>query len=200
MLALSLMHQLSLRHAMPPDVALNAVGSMSFAAYFWRRVRWIRVRKQMTRIATLVEPFTESVLLGLCASWAVKVATKGWIGRGLFLVVHFGVWAGVDWSVMKALSPEGDLRTWEEVGKFWAAWAAREVLALPVWCVAMVGDEVVWRGRRYVVLPNGKAKEVEGDEGGRKGWWRWIMAGGSAGRSGGASSRRGGYEPVRSEE
>lgn len=40
-------HELGMRHAMAPDVAGNAVGSMTFEKYFWRRVRWIRVRKYM---------------------------------------------------------------------------------------------------------------------------------------------------------
>lgn len=40
-------HDGNMRHAIAPDVAVNVVGSMSFESYFWRRVRWIRVRKYM---------------------------------------------------------------------------------------------------------------------------------------------------------
>ena len=42
-----LWHDGGMRHVIPADVAANAVGSMSFQDYFWRRVRWIRVRKYM---------------------------------------------------------------------------------------------------------------------------------------------------------
>lgn len=40
-------HDIGMRHAIAPDVAANAVGNMSLEKYFWRRVRWIRVRKYM---------------------------------------------------------------------------------------------------------------------------------------------------------
>ena len=42
-----IMHDGGMRHVMAPDVAVNAVGNMPFEKYFWRRVRWIRVRKYM---------------------------------------------------------------------------------------------------------------------------------------------------------
>lgn len=42
-----LWHDAGMRHAIAPDVAANAVGHMSFESFFWRRTRWIRVRKYM---------------------------------------------------------------------------------------------------------------------------------------------------------
>lgn len=42
-----LWHDAGMRHAIAPDVAANGVGNMSLEKYFWRRVRWIRVRKYM---------------------------------------------------------------------------------------------------------------------------------------------------------
>lgn len=47
MIGVFLWHDGGMRHAIAPDVAANAVGNMSFEQYFWRRVRWIRVRKYM---------------------------------------------------------------------------------------------------------------------------------------------------------
>ena len=38
---------LGLRHAMTSDLAGNTVGAMTVKQYFWRRVRWIRIRKYM---------------------------------------------------------------------------------------------------------------------------------------------------------
>ncbi|KAL7409937.1 hypothetical protein BDY24DRAFT_344630 [Mrakia frigida] len=197
MVALSLMHQLKLRHSLPPnDVALNNLGSMSFSDYFWRRVRWIRVRKQMTMAATLAEPFTESLLMGLLASWALEVFVGGgWKTRALFLVAHYVAWASSDCGVMSALTPPLRLTDW---GKFWLAWIGREVLALPVWTVAMLGNEVVWRGRRYVMLADGKAREVKekkGGAGGENGWLSFVRGG----RSSSTGVERG-YEAVATTE
>lgn len=47
MIGHAIWHEGGMRHAIAPDVAASAVGTMSFEQYFWRRVRWIRVRKYM---------------------------------------------------------------------------------------------------------------------------------------------------------
>lgn len=47
MIGVFIWHDGGMRHAIAPDVAANAVGNMTFEKYFWRRVRWIRVRKYM---------------------------------------------------------------------------------------------------------------------------------------------------------
>lgn len=44
MIGHALWHQLGLGHAMNSDVVGNSVGRMTLRTYFWRRVRWIRVR------------------------------------------------------------------------------------------------------------------------------------------------------------
>lgn len=153
MLALSLMHQLNTRHVLAShDVALNFIGSMSFADYFWRRVRWIRVRKEMSKAATLVEPFTESVVVGLLVSWASPFPFF------LTLMGHFVLWATCDFLVLLSLAPD-PVEQKRDLGRLVLAYAAREVLALPVWAVAVAGNDVVWRGRRFRVLPDGKARE-----------------------------------------
>lgn len=192
MIGLGIFHQLKLRHAMTSDVALNAVGSMTFSDYFWRRVRWIRVRKQMTRAATLVEPFTESLVMGLLSAWAAQ--TLFGFSTLLFLSLHWLLWSGMDIGTMVALAPE-PMRT-DEWPLFACAYIGREVLALPIWLVAMTGNEVTWRGTRYVVLPNGKAREVEGD-GGNGGWKSWLRGLRGMGEEGVLSSR---YQAVDTDE
>lgn len=47
MIAEALWLELDMRHAMGTDIAGNTVGSMDYATFFRRRVRWIRVRKYM---------------------------------------------------------------------------------------------------------------------------------------------------------
>lgn len=47
MIGSAIWHGAGLRHAMTGDVAGNTVGGMTLKAYFWRRVRWIRIRKTM---------------------------------------------------------------------------------------------------------------------------------------------------------
>ncbi|WVQ83528.1 hypothetical protein IAT38_005669 [Cryptococcus sp. DSM 104549] len=156
MLALGLWHQLKLKHAMTPDVALDFLGALSVRDYINRRVRWIRVRKRMTLPATLLEPLTESIISGLYGAWAIKRL----LGANLFPVflVHMVAWLMVDLSVrrsletnVKGVGPPGSLAV------FLVAWAAREALALPIWMLAMLSSDVVWRGQKYRIIASGEA-------------------------------------------
>lgn len=152
MIGLSLWHELDLRHDLSCDVAYNALGDMSLSDYVWRRVRWIRVRKHMTLVATLLEPFTESAMLGVIAAASMHFLTG--TTHHLFLPTHFILWILVDLDVYASLA--GHALPSSERREFLAAWAAREVLAFPIWLLAMMGDEVEWRGRRYKVMRNGE--------------------------------------------
>jgi ceramide glucosyltransferase len=146
------MHQLSLRHRITRDLALDCLGPVDVRAYIARRVRWIRVRRRMVLAATLVEPLTESLLLGLLASWAFRTLLG--IPPVLFFVVHQVSWLMVDLKVMKSLKGEG-----LQSGEFWdffVAWICREALALPIWLRAIIGETVVWRGVTYKILPSGR--------------------------------------------
>ncbi|TXT11030.1 hypothetical protein VHUM_01781 [Vanrija humicola] len=149
-----------LKHAMTGDVALDFIGALSVRQYIDRRARWIRVRKVMVLPATLVEPFTESLLGSLVGSWALHRLF------GLPQAAVFGAsvlaWFLVDNSVRRNLSTNArHIGPQTSFATFAVAWAARELLALPVWLYAMVGSTVVWRGHRYRILASGEAKRVD---------------------------------------
>jgi ceramide glucosyltransferase len=166
MIASSLWHELGQRHDLSCDVARNIVGNMTMSDYVWRRVRWIRVRKHMVLAATLLEPFTESVVLSIIACTSLKhlCAIPPWI----VLIIHFSIWLLVDLDVYASLAshPLPISRRWQ----FIAAWAAREALALPIFLLAIVGNEVTWRGNRYQVLRDGEVRQAMG---GRGRSWSW---------------------------
>ncbi|GLB35992.1 putative glycosyl transferase family 21 [Lyophyllum shimeji] len=156
MIASALWHELGLRHDLSCDIARNAVGNMSLGDYVWRRVRWIRVRRHMVLTATLLEPFTEAVMLSVIASLSLRYlfAVPPWIT----LILHYPLWLSVDLDVYASLAghPLPAAGRWE----FLLAWAAREVLALPIYILAMFGDEVIWRGNRYQMLRNGEVRRA----------------------------------------
>ncbi|KAF4573082.1 hypothetical protein EYR40_003835 [Pleurotus pulmonarius] len=156
MIASALWHELDLRHDLSCDVARNAVGNMSVGDYITRRVRWIRVRKHMVLAATLLEPFTESIILSLIAASSSKYLFG--FPMLLFFPLHFAAWLSVDLDVYASLAgfPLPSDRTWG----FLVAWAAREVLALPIWVIAMFGSRVEWRGKQYQVLRNGEVEQA----------------------------------------
>lgn len=168
MIASSLWNELGLRHDLSCDVARNVVGNMSLADYVWRRVRWIRVRKHMVFTATLLEPFTESLVLIAIGSSSINqlFGVPVW----LVLLLHFALLLTVDLDIYASLAgyPLPATIRWE----FIAGWGVREVLALPIFLLAIFGDTVVWRGRKYRILRNGEVALAGADEGTFLGWLR----------------------------
>ncbi|KAG7099038.1 hypothetical protein E1B28_000918 [Marasmius oreades] len=169
MIASAFWHELGLRHDLSCDVAHNIVGSMSFNDYVWRRVRWIRVRKHMVLLATLLEPFTESILLAAIGSFAVNnlFGFPLWI----FNTIHFSLLLYVDLDVYVSLAghPLPAAIRWQ----FLAGWVAREVLSFPIFFLAIFGDEVVWRGTTYRMRRNGEVEHIR--PGAKEGiLMRWI--------------------------
>jgi ceramide glucosyltransferase len=159
MIALSLWHELGLKHAMTSDVALDFIGSLTVQAYIARRARWIRVRRKMTLSATLAEPLTESIICGLYGSWAIARLIGA--SRPAIFIVHMIIWLLVDLRVKSSL--ETNIKNAgppTSMIAFVTAWLMREMLALPIWLYAMLGDEVTWRGNRYKILASGEAVRI----------------------------------------
>ncbi|KAJ4484892.1 glycosyltransferase like family 2-domain-containing protein [Lentinula edodes] len=156
MIASALWHELGLRHDLSCDVARNVVGNMSLHDYVQRRIRWIRVRKNMVFAATLVEPFTESIVLVAIGSSSLKYLFG--LPRWPCILVHFFMLLIVDLDVYTSLAghPLPQSIKWE----FLAGWVAREILALPIFMLAIFGNTVEWRGRQYRVLSNGEVQHV----------------------------------------
>jgi len=157
MIALSLWHELSLKHAMTGDVAVDFLGALPLRGYINRRVRWIRVRKRMAPIiATLIEPFTESIICGIYGSWAID-RLFGASKTAIFLV-HMVLWLLVDLAVRDALRTDvKDVGPPSGTVSFVLAWLAREVMTMPIWIYGMMSSDVVWRGKKYRILTSGES-------------------------------------------
>ncbi|THH33406.1 hypothetical protein EUX98_g735 [Antrodiella citrinella] len=155
MIGLALWHELDLRHDLSCDVAQNSIGSMSFYDYILRRIRWLRVRRHMSLAATIVEPFSESVLIGVLTS--VSLHYLFGVPFWFFLPIHFLVWYAVDMDVYSSLAgrPVAFQTGWMQ---FLGAWIIRECLAFPIWLYAVWGSKIVWRGKEYTVTRNGEVK------------------------------------------
>jgi ceramide glucosyltransferase len=159
MIASALWHELDVRHELSCDVARNAIGNMTLSDYIWRRVRWIRVRKHMVLTATILEPLTECIVLSLLASWSIRRLSG--IPMWLVLLIHYPLWIAVDLDVYESLA--GHPLPLSRLRQFLGAWLLREFLAFPIWCVAIVGSEVVWRGKTYRMLRNGEVEHAVGE-------------------------------------
>jgi len=160
MIAGALWHELDVRHSLSCDVAHNVIGDMPLTAYAQRRVRWIRVRKHMVLAATLLEPFTEFCLITLIASWALHtlILFPWWI----FIPLNLICWIWIDLDVYSSLA--GQPIPSQDRLSFFLSWVLRELLALPIWIRAIIGNVVEWRGVSYRVLRNGEVEKADSRE------------------------------------
>ncbi|CAI2189468.1 3191_t:CDS:2, partial [Funneliformis geosporum] len=129
------------KHEMTSDLAYQPLGSMATADYFFRRSRWTRIRKYTVTAATVLEPFTESILCGLCASYGFN---NLWNIHPLnFLAFHIITWFMIDLKLFQALSRKNvEL---ESLRGFIMAWSLREITALPLYVYSVLGNTVDWR-------------------------------------------------------
>ncbi|KAJ2725842.1 Ceramide glucosyltransferase [Coemansia sp. Benny D115] len=137
------------KHTMSGDLARQPADINSFAEYCSRRIRWVRTRKYNVTAATLYEPLTESIVLGLLTAWALNHLYMCDMVRSF--TTFFLCWFALDMLFFYRIN-HGSPPSWPW---FVVSWLCREILALPLWAVAIVGDTVAWRGQRFRVHMNG---------------------------------------------
>ncbi|KAI5970081.1 HSX11 [Candida margitis] len=147
--------------------------------YMQRRVRWLRVRKYMVSLATFIEPTTESIVSGVYGTFAMSTLFfHRWFSIKWFLL-HMGFWCLSDFIQYNVLINHvkstasanvtylprwmDDIHVVKSVGEVieWLqVWLLREVLALPIWFIAMFGHEIDWRGRPFKIKKDLTAEEL----------------------------------------
>ncbi|AMD21259.1 HEL021Wp [Eremothecium sinecaudum] len=152
----------------------SKTNKLSFSNYVNRRVRWIRVRKYMDLLPTLLEPLTESILLGAIGAFGIPrivpaLAADPKKNSVLFFVLHMIIWCFMDRMQYNTLFPR-DYRLDDFVNEeaslpyfldyefhyryltdWFMFWVLREALSFPIWLVAMCGSKVTWRGKEFKV-------------------------------------------------
>ncbi|KAI9297136.1 nucleotide-diphospho-sugar transferase [Neoconidiobolus thromboides FSU 785] len=134
-----------LKIKMPYDLAYNRLGSISTSAYFNRRSRWCRLRKYIVPQATIIEPFTESILNGMLASYGFSYLLN--ISIFNFFAYHLVVWFLLDFQLNQQLI--GNKLNLKELQRFMVIWAFRELTALPLYLYSVLGSTFTWRGQTY---------------------------------------------------
>lgn len=131
--------------------------------YINRRVRWLRVRKYMVLAATLLEPTTESIVIGLMGSFGVSALIGG--RMSIVFSCHMILWCLTDWLQYKVLMDNlyqdeclHDLPQFlKEHGHrrplcdWLKIWLLRELCALPIWVEAMCGSVIYWRNKPFKI-------------------------------------------------
>ena len=155
---------------------LSCTQNNSINDYIQRRVRWLRVRKYMVLLATLIEPTTESLICGLYGTYAISTifVNGAWFNKYWFLF-HMIIWIITDYVQYYTLINHSlditninYIPTWLKripsknynFFKWFYIWLIREFLALPIWIIAMIGHEIDWRGKPFVIKKDLTAEEL----------------------------------------
>ncbi|CAG8585211.1 2901_t:CDS:2, partial [Acaulospora colombiana] len=145
-----------LKHEMTSDLAYQPLGSMATADYFFRRSRWTRIRKYTVTAATVIEPFTESIVCGLCASYGFNML---WNIHPLnFLAFHLILWFWIDLKLFQTLSK--NTLSIESLRGFIMAWAVREITALPLYIYSVLGNNVDWRDDTFRLMRDSTVERI----------------------------------------
>ncbi|CDR37365.1 CYFA0S01e10022g1_1 [Cyberlindnera fabianii] len=166
------------RTGMTGDVVCQPLGGVvknGIMDYVNRRVRWLRVRKYMVLAATLIEPTTESLVIGVFGSYGISNLFLEGKGMWWLLALHELVWCCTDYvqtMVFMKYSSQDQLRQYEapfflhyseqklELRYWLPIWILRELLALPIWIIAMLGHEIDWRNRPFKINADLSAEEL----------------------------------------
>lgn len=177
MIAISLWDNLNSRTGQTTDVVIQPLSGIdnSVKDYVNRRVRWLRVRKYMVILATLIEPTTESIICGLIGNFAIATLfTNEWFLPWLFCL-HMFIWVVTDYiqyyTLVDNITNQDNCinqPNWlkdfpssqQNLFKWFYIWILREILALPIWISAMIGHEIDWRGRPFRIKHDLTAEEL----------------------------------------
>jgi ceramide glucosyltransferase len=169
---------LGLSHTLLSDAVWQPMGATALMDFFSRRARWTRIRKYNVTAATLLEPFTESLVCGLYGCWAcMQLFGLEWEMVPLWWVGHMLMWLVCDMAVFTVFmqsrggwtneTEQTDVVVVEQheqkegvTGMWVLVWLVREITALPLWMYAIAGNHVHWRGRAFRLRSNGTAVEM----------------------------------------
>jgi ceramide glucosyltransferase len=168
------------------DMAIQPMAGMSVREYIARRVRWLRVRKWTVTLATFIEPGVESLLCSAYGAFAITTLPwahktldipQTWPAFALFWALSVLTWVTVDWFAYAKLHSCASVELDSDTPSFarppvglqrrplkeWlSAWFGRELLALPIWTLAVWGGTtVVWRSKTFWVGMDMKVHEIK---------------------------------------
>ncbi|OBA23101.1 hypothetical protein METBIDRAFT_29634 [Metschnikowia bicuspidata var. bicuspidata NRRL YB-4993] len=176
MIAIALWEFCAGRTALTGDIVIQPLAAQNPASsvreYCNRRVRWLRVRKYMVLAATLVEPTTESLVCGLMGTYALSKLFWGRLFSLEFFAFHMACWFVCDytqyhiWAQNITATLHGPLwlrgidPSLRSKWQWLKIWIMRELLALPIWLAAMVGHEIEWRGKPFMIKKDLSVEEL----------------------------------------
>lgn len=140
-----------LRAVLSHHVVEHRIGSQGFAENFRHRLRWYRSTRRSRPLGYVGQVFTNPLPLAVLLVGVAAGAMWTWWLLGLTALSRLGALFAVGPGVL------GDRLT---VRFAWLV-PLQDVASFVVWCLAFFGNTIVWRDRRYKLLPDGKLQLLE---------------------------------------
>jgi len=139
------------RVVLSPYVVQDVRGAESWRAVWEREVRWIRCVRASRPMEYPGLLLSFSLPLAIAAAFVMGFDT---LGRNLIVGSLLVRWA-TTWLMAGY--------THDALTRRMLAWLPlRDLLSFVVWCDGVIGREVEWRGKRFVVQPNGLLQPIPG--------------------------------------
>lgn len=144
------------RTSVSSQPALQNSGICDLGSFQARLTRWAKLRQAMMPPMIVMEPLSECMVVGVCASWAVSVLF-GWTAL-VFYLVHVLMWFLSDW-VLLSIVQNGALPF--NKFEFVVGWLFRECSGPYLFLLALWNPAIRWRSRVYKLAWGGLAYEVD---------------------------------------
>lgn len=130
-------------------------GYASVGSFHTRMIRWSQLRIALLPHLIVLEPLSECMLMGVCASWALEYLF-GISSMGVFLM-HILLWFLLDYSLLRIIE-NGPLPF--SKFEFVVAWLMREILAFFLTLKSHRHSIIKWRHKKYKLFWGGKIEEI----------------------------------------
>jgi ceramide glucosyltransferase len=133
-----------------PYFVEHRLGNVTLGAFFHRQIRWfkcIRVERFWGYIGLI---FT----YGIISSFALLLLTQGslfgWSIFGLVWNIRFLTAYLITIKYLKDSNAK----------EFFLLIPLRDFVSFGIWCYSFIGNQVIWRGKTYQLLPNGQLSQL----------------------------------------
>ncbi|XP_048257058.1 ceramide glucosyltransferase-like [Haliotis rufescens] len=141
-----------------PEPALQNLGTYSIGEFHRRLIRWCHLRISMLPTLILLEPISECMIIGVCASFAIQHLFD--ISASVVFLLHILCWFLLDYTLITTVE-NGPLKF--SKFEFLVAWLMREMLVVYVFIQCHRTRTITWRNKVYRLRWGGLAEEIKSE-------------------------------------
>ena len=128
----------------------------NISSFHNRVTRWTKLRTAMTPFASICEPFSECMLLGILTTWSV-MTVFGWDPLSFFFL-HLLIWFLMDWILLLVIqNGEWPYNKFD----FLVIWVFRELTLPYLYVTSFISPDIKWGSKRFRLKFGGLAEVLE---------------------------------------